>query len=134
MSRQIIGKPRIGPSDPSVQTDNYADRIIKMIPADIVAVYLACNTAVQQFKGAYHWYWYVFLIILLLTPFYLIRVLEIKHWVQIVLMCISFTLWTMTIEHPFVKLFHGDVNKLKLFSTVAVAIYTFAVPIFYKGK
>ena len=134
MIRQIIkSKPGARLNSPE-NSDDYKDRLIKMIPADVVAVYLACNTAVGQFKGDYSWYWYVFAIILFFTPFYLIRVLEVKDLVQIILMCVSFILWTMTIDNPFVKLFNGDINKLKLFSTIAVALYTFVMPIFYKGK
>jgi hypothetical protein len=134
MIRQIVkSKPGARLNSPE-NSDDYKDRLIKMIPTDVVAVYLACNTAVGQFKGDYNLYWYVFAIILFFTPFYLIRVLEVKDLVQIILMCISFTLWTMTIDNPFIRLFHGNVNTLKLFSTIAVALYTFAVPIFYKGK
>lgn len=137
MPRQIY---RVTPGQPKgLQPENngddndYKSRLIKMIPADVVALYLACNTAITQFKGGYTHYWVVFGIVLILMFFYLRRILKITDWIQVILMCISFALWCITLDHPFDKWFKNHDQQM-LFSSLSVAIFTFAVPIFYKGK
>lgn len=113
--------------------DDYKDRLIKMIPGEVVAAYLACNTAITQFKGSDSSYWIIFGILLVLFPFYLIRIMNVTDAAQIIIMSIAFILWTMTLSQPFIQVFK-DANSQQLFSTLALTIYTFAVPIFYKGN
>ena len=136
MARQIYKyRPgsKAGLNDENGNDNDYKNRLIKMIPGDVLALYLACNTAITQFKGTYTHYWSVFGIVLVLMVFYLKKILKIEDWVQIVLMCISFVLWCMTLDHPFDKCFKNHDQQM-LFSSLAVAIFTFAIPIFYKGK
>lgn len=133
MLRQIINpQPGIRLNNPE-NPDDFKTRLIKMIPGEVVAVYLACNTAVTQFGiKNYVAYWIVFGIILLLTPLYLKRVMNINDIVQILIMTVAFILWCITIDKPFDSLF-ADSKQQQLFSTLALSIYTFAIPIFYRG-
>lgn len=115
-------------------SDEYKDRLIKMIPGEVVAAYMACNTAITQFKGDYLLYWTVFGIIVALLPFYLQRIMQVTDAFQILIMCIAFVLWCTTIPRPFEHLFGGKADQQQLYSTLALTLFTFAVPIFYKGK
>lgn len=133
MVRQVLSEDRQGlRSDDTARGDDLKSRIIKMIPGEIVAAYIACNTAITQFEGTDATYWIVFALIILLTPFYLRRIMQIKDLVQILIMCVAFILWCITLEQPFDQVFN-DKNAQQLFSTLALTIFTFAVPIFYKG-
>lgn len=40
MRRQIISQSQVGSFGPTAQADDYADRLVKMIPAEIVSLYL----------------------------------------------------------------------------------------------
>lgn len=132
MARQVYKQPiqqGIQPANPA--GDSYNDRLVKMIPSDVVALYLACNTAVSTFHGTSSTYWIVFFFILLILPFYLKRIAGVTETMQIVVMTINFVLWCSTLDQPF-DFMQGDSKKL--FSTISVALFTFAVPIIYRGK
>jgi hypothetical protein len=132
MARQVIHPS--GQRGLAGTADDFKDRLVKMIPGEVVAVYLACNTAITEFKGSDSTYWIVFAIIIGLFPFYLKRVMNVTDITQIIIMSIAFVLWCSTIEKPFDQLFNHDAQKQKLFSTLALTLYTFIVPIFYKGQ
>jgi hypothetical protein len=103
-----------------------------MIPGEVVAAYLACNTAITQFEGPSYSYWVVFGLLLALMPLYLVRIMKITDATQIVLMCIAFVLWCITIDKPFDQIF-STLDGQRLFSTLVLTLFTFAVPLFYKG-
>lgn len=116
------------------KSDDYKERLIKMIPADIVAFYLTCNSAVAAYEGSQAAYWSVFFLVLISVPFYLSRIMLVESKRQIVIMCITFVLWCITLDEPFNEnLFHGLKPK-QLFSSIAVAAFIYIIPMCYKGK
>jgi hypothetical protein len=132
MARQVI-KTQVLQRDLTSGKDNFKDRLVKMIPGEVVAAYLACNTTITQFKGEDFLYWVVLGFMLLLMPFYLVRIMKVTDTAQIVIMCVAFLLWCATIQKPFDLLFDGNVEQQQLYSTLALTLFTFTVPVFYKG-
>ena len=100
MTRQVI-KTQVPQRGLTSDKDDFKDRLVKMIPGEVVAAYLACNTAITQFKGEHLLYWIVLGIMLFLVPFYLIRIMNVTDTTQIVIMCFAFLLWCFTIQKPF---------------------------------
>jgi hypothetical protein len=134
MARQIVKNTNYRINGNTQDENNFRQRLIKMIPGEIVAAYLACNTAIAQFGDDNPLtHWIVFGIMLALTPFYLKKIMGVTDPVQIIIMTIAFVLWTMTLKMPFADIFEV-LRKQQLFSTLALTIFTFTVPIFYKGN
>jgi hypothetical protein len=135
MSRNIVGQSQIGKLAPGIQPDNYADRLVKMIPAEIVSLYLFLHSYVSE-NGAdskYNWLlWAIILLLCVLTPLYLKRIMSVVNGKQIFFTTLAFFFWCFTFGSPFNDLI-SDVKELKMISTVVLALYTFALPIFYKG-
>ena len=129
MFRQVNRRSELRDNQPG---DDFKSRLVKMIPGEVVAAYLACNTAITQFGGDKEWYWVILGIILIVLPFYLTRVMNITDKVQIILMCIAFVIWCTTLEKPFDQWLSPS-SKRQLVSTLALTLFTFIVPIFYKG-
>lgn len=136
MTRQVKAKRQSIDRElnPQSTDDKYTDRLIKMIPADVVAAYLACNATIAQFAGPAKLYWIVLCIILALLPVYLVRLMQVTDILQIVIMCLAFLLWCSTNDQPFKQLFESNPTQRQLYSTLALTLFTFGVPLFYKGE
>lgn len=84
--------------------DSYISRLLKNIPSEIIATYLALagllkskivsiNTSVLL--------WIIFAVLLVATPFWMIFVEKTKMYRQVVFATISFIVWVMVIGGPF---------------------------------
>jgi hypothetical protein len=90
MSRNIITKRAITTLgvEQTPKEDPYVSKIIKLIPADIISVYLAVFNIVksnnQNADGNSTLQWIVFGLLLAITPFYFKKVAQINTTKQIV--------------------------------------------------
>ena len=135
MRREIISQSQVGSFGPTAQADDYADRLVKMIPAEIVSLYLFLHSYVSE-NGAnkQNWFlWSILLLLCILTPLYLKRIMSVVDGKQIFFTTLAFLFWALTFGSPFNDMIK-DEKMLKMISTVLLAMYTFALPIFYKGK
>lgn len=118
-----------------VPEDDYRDRLIKLIPSEVVALYLFLTGVVAganpktipqgQTMTA------IFLAMLALTPPYLIRVAGVSSRVQVGVSTVAFVVWAFSIGGPFPYLMKQiGVSYQPIYGTIVLAIYTFAVPIF----
>src|SRR5437867_4283308 len=84
--------------------DTYNDRLIKYIPAEVIAVFLTLAgliksaASVDQLKFLF---WGIFVFLLLMTPFYVWRVLKITKREQIIIATASFAVWVFAGGGPF---------------------------------
>lgn len=130
----LISAKVVGQGD---QPDNYANQIIKLIPADVVGVYIAISKLLETADWTYPTLqWSVFFIILLITPFYLKRTDSQIDKRQIMVATLSFIVWTFSIGGPFEKLFQHcyplEADRFKIIASVVIMIYTLIVPLLYK--
>ena len=135
MRRNIIGPSQINKMGAGSPADDYADRLVKMIPAEIVSIYLFLHSYVSE-NGAdkFNWLlWAIIVVLCILTPLYLKRIMNVEDNKQIFFTTLAFIFWCFTFGSPFNDLIK-DAKELKMISTVVLALYTFALPIFYKGK
>ncbi len=112
--------------------DEYRDRLIKYIPAEIVTLYLFVNTvlvaAVDQIPRTTLdiLQWCVFGIMLILTFLYQRFTLNIIKKAQLLIGIISFAIWVFTLGGPFTNLswYHP------VYGTLLLPIYTFSIALY----
>jgi hypothetical protein len=99
----LLGVPEETPKKP----DDYLDRLLKYIPAEIIALYLAVTNAVPSTDRSYHLtLWIVFAVTVASTPIYMYfatqnRPAEPVLWSQIVISSVAFPIWVFAIGGPF---------------------------------
>lgn len=128
------------PPPDSKESDSYFEKLIKYIPADIVAAYVAIAGILQENGNQPLWLtWSVFATLLALTPLYVCFVkttpkgfLSAKcfHWVTA---CLAFTVWVFALGGPFAATFEW---YRPYFGSVALILTTLIIPVlegqFYK--
>ncbi len=124
--REIITQKNAGSTR---QRDEYTDRIIKLIPAEVVALYIGLEgilVASGQNSGMI--FWFIFVVCLVGTPVYLMKVANVKNTVQIVISTVAFVIWVLALGGPFAT----ELPTLykSIYGAVLVPIYTFFAPMF----
>lgn len=139
MSRNIITKREITTKDAKTDhpEDPYVSKLIKLIPADIVGVYLAVFNLLdiggQGNSGNKSIELIVFSLILIITPFYLKRVAGITTARQIIFCTVSFVIWVFSLGGPVEGLVIGGYST-KFLASVFLPIYTLLIPLIYEPK
>ncbi len=76
-----------------IKTDqNYTDKLLRLIPGEIVAAYLIITGIIPD-KASIPGHIIILTIILIIIPFYLWRVQNVKNRLQIITTCIAFVIW-----------------------------------------
>lgn len=96
------------PPPDAKETDSYAERLIKYIPADIVAAYVAIDGILKQGGNDPHWLnWAVFGGLLALTPLYVMYMktdpagFAIAKCFHAFASALAFTVWVFALGGPF---------------------------------
>jgi hypothetical protein len=117
---------------PAVGPDDYKDRLLKYIPAEIVAIYLALlsvlKAAPPEKTPIVTVEWFVFWIILFVTVPWQRRILKITKWQQIVIGTVAFVFWAISLGDPFTTSWKEWYQPL--YGTMAMMLYTFLIPLF----
>jgi hypothetical protein len=113
--------------------DDYMTKLVKYIPAEIIAVYLFINGIVTALTApSAVLSWGVFALLLLLTPLYIWRVTNDKAlppaWDQMLVAFISFAVWVFAIGGPFTTLVWYN----PLYGSILVALFTLVIPMIRK--
>lgn len=87
------------------QPDNYGDRLLKLIPGEVVGVYLSMQAILQNAQDVNMAIvpWVVFTFGVFATWFYLRVPLKVSNTRQIVITVGAFCVWAFTIGTPFDK-------------------------------
>lgn len=137
MPRQIISAKAAAappaPGAPQPPADGYKERFLKYIPAEVITLYttltgIVAGASGQGGKGAGAHpsaVWSIFAIGLIATPVYLRLGAKITSTVQITISTIAFIIWAAVLGGPFQLVF--DPNELKMWSAIALAVFTFGV-------
>ncbi len=112
--------------------DDYIDRLMKLIPADTVALYLSLDGIVRSgLKGdpaLSTWMWALFVVVTVGNVLYW-RKTGVTDVVQYVVLTLAFVVWVFTIGGPF-----HDLPWYKPFmGSVLLGLFTFFAPLLYKG-
>lgn len=114
-------------SDPeAVEPDKYTSRLLKYIPAEVIALYLTLDIIIRSTEQTpLGLFWFVFLFGIPATFFYLRRVEKVHKNSQIFISVIAYCVWVFAIGGPFVHL-----NWYQpLYGAIILPMYTFIVPI-----
>lgn len=129
------------PPPDSKVTDSYAEKLIKYIPADILAAYVAIAGITESNNPPLWLTWGVFGVLLALTPLYVCYVKtqpagfvssKMFHWVTA---CLAFTAWVFALGGPFAATFTWYQPYL---GSVVLILTTLIIPVmegqFYPGS
>lgn len=115
-------------------TDSYFEKLLKYIPADIVAAFVALDGILKEGGNDPLWLsWAVFGALLVLTPFYIcyikttppgIVTAKTFHWAA---STFAFAVWVFALGGPFAVTFAW---YKPVFGTVLLIITTLALPVF----
>ena len=108
-------------------TEEYLGRLLKLIPSEIIAVYMA----IQGFIPAESAKWgltIISLVLIILTPFYLKYTQKVEKNAQVFVSSASFLIWVYAIGGPFV--FWGIYQAW--IGSAILLIWTTFIPQFFK--
>jgi hypothetical protein len=112
--------------------DGYKDRLLKYIPAEVVAIYLALLSVLKAAPPAttpiVTAEWFVFGIILIVTIPWQRKILKISKWQQVAIGTVAFVFWAISLGDPFDTSWNAWYRPL--YGTMAMMLYTFLIPLF----
>jgi hypothetical protein len=112
--------------------DDYRDRLMKHIPADLVAIYLTLtgllkmadpNKTPIQTLG-----WIIFGIVLVVSLPWQRRVVKISKWKQVWIGVFAFCFWAISLGEPFTTAWASSYQPL--YGSMLLVLYTFLIPLF----
>jgi len=143
MSRQVItpgeiGRNKVNGHTPGsvvettqpLKADLYTDRLLKYIPAEVVACYIFVQGVITQLTDPVElgvFQWSIFAVFLILTYLYLWRILKVRKFQQLAISVTAFAVWVFALGGPFAlvtwyKPVYGEV-LLRVF-TLIVALWS----------
>lgn len=141
MSRNIVlphgGLARELPENSAAPSpDNYVSQIVKLIPVEIVGVYLGLQNlfSVLAVPARAFTQLTIFFIILAIAPFYLKFVGGITDSKQRLIAIVSYCIWGISLGGPFEYLLNNIQSPVsaQMIGGALIMIYTLIVPILYK--
>ena len=133
-----LRRPEVAPSGQR-NVDDYRSRIIKLIPAEIIAAYLtlkgliesaASSTSVKEII-----YWIVFLVLLVLTPIYYKKITKVVSGKQLFITTCAFILWVYSVGGPmadwFVERGIFTESDQSLIASVLLILFTLISPLLF---
>ena len=141
MGRNIITKPSPealegNESAKAIVPDNYTSQIVKLIPVEIVGVYLGIQNIFSTLPehARFVTQGIIFLIILAISGPYLRIVAEVADKKQRTISIISYSIWCISLGGPFAYLLtclHSVVTAEQIGGAL-IMLYTLIVPMLYK--
>ena len=119
-----------GEGAPPPKKDEFADRLLKYIPAEVVAVYITLDALFRTAPPhvpKQGMLWLVFIVLTLGTWFYMARVQAVKKVEQLVISTGAFVVWVFSLGGPFAAydwyspFYGGVVLPLYTFVTAIIA-------------
>jgi hypothetical protein len=122
-----------GPGEANEEIRQYLERLLKMIPAEVVGLYVIGNGFIPQDKALGSALWCVFCFLMV----FVVRVYGTRDPKQkkraqpipVLVSAVAFVIWVYSLGGPFTKynIYYPSVGSL------AVLVWSFLIPIFYKG-
>lgn len=133
MAREIKSAADLGLREPSYGVNDYKDRLVKLIPSEIITAYVTLKgliTGPDVPGNKTLLLWIVFGILVLMNPLYLFYVTKVKKAGQIIFSSFAFVLWVMVIGGTFTTLLGFPAEYI---GSILLVIYTLFIPFVYKG-
>jgi hypothetical protein len=128
-----VGFADNGAAPADAEFRNYLDRLVRMIPSEVVGLYLVGRGVIPPEERTSHLVWPVVCLVgLVALRVYGTRDPEARkpaQWPAVAIASVAFVIWVYTLGGPFEIL---GVYKPYL-GSLMVLTWTFFVPIFYRG-
>lgn len=106
--------------------DDYKDRLLKYIPAEVIALYVTLTSVVEAIPDTPRWLpWAIFGFGIFATWIYLWRVGKVTKRLQLAISVGAFVVWAFATGGPFEALSWYE----PYYGALLLPIYTFMVPI-----
>jgi hypothetical protein len=124
MRNVISYKGAVAPPPGSAPGDKYADRLLKYIPAEVVALYVGLSALLAAASGAPPFLaWVIFAVGVVGTAVYVIRSQPPPSLVHVAISIIAFIVWVFALGGPFLQL----PWYMPIYGALLLPIYTFFV-------
>lgn len=126
MARKIITAADVDTGN-AVHQDKYPGKLLKYIPADVIAVYLTLDHILKLSTDKPNVIliagYVVFGILLIATPFYLLKT-GVTARSQLIVATLSFAIWAFSLSGPFSSVPHHEI-----IAALLLPLFTFFVPL-----
>ena len=135
MGRQVVFDPAPTFRDSGEDRgDKYVDKVLKLIPAETVAVYMSLDgvlrsALVQRESSLQNWLWVTFVGIAIGNVLYLRQVAQVGEAGQVAILTAAFIVWVFTIGGPFSTYAWYE----PFMGSVILGLFTFIAPRLYRG-
>ncbi len=122
-----LGGAPAGSAVPATK-DVYFDRLLKYIPAEVVACYIFVLGIIEKLGGAQEksiFHWVIFLVFCLITFFYLRKILHVGKIQQLAISVVAFVVWVFALGGPFALFAWYN----PLYGAILLPVYTLAIAI-----
>jgi hypothetical protein len=121
--------------------DSYKDKLLKLIPAEIVAAFLTLKgvfDAAQGVAGIEVVQWIVFCGLLVIMPWIYWKAYKVKDLKQHIITVIAFIIWVFTIGGPFDQFFLGNNGMILpikgIIASIILVFFTLLAPLLLPTK
>jgi hypothetical protein len=114
-------------AEPAPAPTYYMERLIKLIPAEVLSLYLAGKVFLKSSRGIVIWALVCLVLVIIARIWGTKDQGKPVQWLAVVVSAISFVIWFYVVGDPQLTLPKPEIASL------AVLVWTFIVPIFYKG-
>ena len=114
------------------KSDNYQSRLLKLIPTEIVGVYIFINglLPVDPVGNKYViLQWIIFGLLFIINPLYLRYTSAVTNKKQIVICTVGFAVWAFSLGNSYM-IIGSDPTFSRLLGSIILAVYTLIVPMF----
>lgn len=120
------------------RTDSYETRLLKLIPADVITVFVALDGVIRTAGKAVPElaYWAIFAVLIVATFFYVMKVATSPELptpvTQAVIAAVSFAVWVFALGGPF-NYGSAAASFNPVFGAIVLPLYTFLIPLAMPG-
>ncbi|MBI5256001.1 MAG: hypothetical protein HY855_05845 [Burkholderiales bacterium] len=117
------------PAPRAARVDGYVDKLLKLVPAEVVALWVSLRGILAAAQQVPAWLpWAAFVVLLALTPWYLVRVAKVAKPRQVAMCTGAFLVWAYSLGGlPFGSL--PAPYYLPVYGAVLLPLYTFVLPL-----
>ncbi|WP_281635562.1 hypothetical protein [Flavobacterium marginilacus] len=123
---------------PAAAPNDFKDRLLKLIPVEIITAYITIAGIIKSSSNGKldelnHLLLIVILILVILTPVYQMKILQISKIGQIIFSTIGFLIWAFATAAPITITNVIDGYSSDLIISLVLILYTLLIPLIYKG-
>jgi len=119
--------------------DTYVDKIVKLIPSEAIALFLALSSVIvtadleDDTKG-YYLVGTAAVIALVVIPIVLVKLYFVTLWSQHLVAVLAFVVWIFNVNYDALPKITDYPTHERLIGSLVLLLFTFLVPIFIKPK